>query len=242
MIQRAKLILKNLTIITFFVDIYRHIKNRVTFFWFAATWKKANPHNKTKVRRVFPKDKVKVGKGSYGLLDVYSWRNNKEMLLIGDCVSVSDDVKFILGGNHRIDTFTTFPFSSIKHFNPNLDATTKGPIIVEDGVWIGTSSIIMSGLTIGRESIVAAGSVVTKSFPPYSIIGGNPARLIRHRLVPAQIEIAELINYSSILEHGLDATELLALYSSPKAEASKELSKFNSNSYINANDIDPNYN
>ena len=61
------------------------------------------------------------------------------------------------------------------------EAVTKGPIVLEDDVWIGQDSIILSGVTIGRGSVIAAGSVVTKSVEPYSIVGGNPARLIRYR-------------------------------------------------------------
>ena len=53
------------------------------------------------------------------------------------------------------------------------------PVIIEDRVWIGTRAIIFKGVTIGHDSVVAAGSVVTKSIPPYSICAGNPARIIR---------------------------------------------------------------
>jgi len=55
------------------------------------------------------------------------------------------------------------------------------PVVIEDGVWLGTRSIILPGVTIGAHSIVGAGSVVTKSFPPYSIIAGNPATLKKIR-------------------------------------------------------------
>ena len=57
----------------------------------------------------------------------------------------------------------------------------NGVTIIEDDVWIGTGSIIMSGITIGRGSIVAAGAVVTKSIPPCEIWGGNPAKKIKNR-------------------------------------------------------------
>lgn len=52
-------------------------------------------------------------------------------------------------------------------------------IIVEDGVWIGANAVVTSGVKVGKNSVVAAGSVVTKDVPPYSIVGGNPARLIK---------------------------------------------------------------
>jgi acetyltransferase-like isoleucine patch superfamily enzyme len=62
-------------------------------------------------------------------------------------------------------------------------------VVVEDDVWIGHGAIVLSGVTIGRGSIVAAGAVVTKDVPRYSIVGGNPAQVIRDRFT--KIEIAE---------------------------------------------------
>ena len=61
------------------------------------------------------------------------------------------------------------------------------PVLIEDDVWCGSNVVILKGVTIGHGSIVAAGAVVTKSFPPYSIIGGVPAKLIRMRFTPEQI-------------------------------------------------------
>lgn len=56
------------------------------------------------------------------------------------------------------------------------------PVVIEDDVWIGASCTILAGVTVGRGSIVAAGSVVTKDIPPYSIAGGSPAKVIRSRI------------------------------------------------------------
>ncbi|HEX8035512.1 MAG TPA: acyltransferase [Ktedonobacterales bacterium] len=67
---------------------------------------------------------------------------------------------------------------------------TRVPIVVEDDCWIASHSVILAGVTIGRGSIVAAGSVVTRDVPPYSIVGGAPARIIKSRL-PAQSEPAQ---------------------------------------------------
>lgn len=66
----------------------------------------------------------------------------------------------------------------------NYDA----PVVIEDDVWCGANVTILKGVTIGRGSVVAAGAVVTKSFPPYSIIGGVPARLLKMRFTPEEIE------------------------------------------------------
>jgi acetyltransferase-like isoleucine patch superfamily enzyme len=61
----------------------------------------------------------------------------------------------------------------------NLQKCTTATITIEDDCWIGANSVITAGVTIGRHSVVAAGSVVTKDVPPYSIVGGNPAKLLR---------------------------------------------------------------
>ena len=65
------------------------------------------------------------------------------------------------------------------------------PVTIEDDVWCGANVTILKGVTIGRGSIVAAGAVVTKSFPPYSIIGGVPAKLLRMRFDTKEIEAHE---------------------------------------------------
>jgi acetyltransferase-like isoleucine patch superfamily enzyme len=63
---------------------------------------------------------------------------------------------------------------------PHNQPVTKKKIILEDEVWIGANSVVVAGVTIGKHSVVAAGSVVTKNVPPYSVVAGNPARIIKH--------------------------------------------------------------
>ena len=69
------------------------------------------------------------------------------------------------------------------------------PVVIEDDVWTGANVTILKGVTIGRGSVIAAGAVVTKSFPPYSIIGGVPAKLIKMRFTPEQIAEHERVLY-----------------------------------------------
>lgn len=90
----------------------------------------------------------------------------------------------IITGDHRIDLIGKYIMDVGDDCKlPNLDL----PVVIEDDVWCGANVTILKGVTIGRGSVVAAGAVVTKSFPPYSIIGGVPARLIRMRFTPQQI-------------------------------------------------------
>ena len=143
-------------------------------------WRKKNRHNLTTSRTLFKQNLVTVGKHSYGSLWVQNFGSSNESLKIGNYCSIGDDVKFILGGNHSINTFSSFPFKYYFN-NQECEAISKGPIILEDDVWIGTNTIILSGVILGKGTIVGAGSVVTKSTKPYSIIGGNPAKLLRMR-------------------------------------------------------------
>lgn len=163
-------------------------------------WRMQNPHNYTTLSRNVKNIKiVKVGNNSYGTLNIESFENNAEKLIIGNFVSIAPNVYFILGGNHQMSAFTTFPLKAFffEKYSP-LDASTKGPIIVEDEVWIGQNSIIMSGVTIGQGAIIAAGSVITKDVKPYSIVGGNPAKFIKWRISESLIEKRQKVSLSEI--------------------------------------------
>ncbi|MEJ7587418.1 MAG: DapH/DapD/GlmU-related protein [Ferruginibacter sp.] len=123
-----------------------------------------------------------VGNMSYGGLDIRSFMPANEKLTIGDFVSIAENVIFILGGNHQVNTITPYPlYSQLVGAAPGRDARTKGPIIIEDEVWIGFGTIILSGTRIGKGAIIGAGSVVTADIPAYAIAGGNPAKVIRYR-------------------------------------------------------------
>lgn len=95
----------------------------------------------------------------------------------------------IITGNHRIDVLGKYIMDS-KEKLPENDA----PVVIEDDVWIGANVTILKGVTIGRGSVVAAGAVVTKSCPPYSIIGGVPAKVLKMRFIPE-----EIVKHESIL-------------------------------------------
>lgn len=149
---------------------------------FRKDWNKANRHNYTNVNCTFPRDLVSVGNGTYGTINIKYFSNPDERLKIGNFVSIADNVLFILGGNHRIDCLTNYPvYSKYVSNNPRYDSLTKGPVIVEDEVWIGTNVTVLSGIRIGKGAIIGAGAVVTKDIPPYAFAAGNPARIINYR-------------------------------------------------------------
>ena len=94
----------------------------------------------------------------------------------------------IITGDHRIDLIGKYMIDvTVEEKNVDGKNPYDAPVVIEDDVWTGANVTILKGVTIGRGSVIAAGSVVTKSFPPYSIIGGVPARLIKMRFTPEQI-------------------------------------------------------
>jgi len=188
-----------------FLDKIPLIRTAVRFFErrnFEKQWRRRNRHNETKIGdRFFPMDVVEVGKGSYGNITVQSlYVTPNEKLIIGNYVSIAPDVTFFLGVNHQINTATTFPFYSKLIERSPIDAISNGPIVVDDEVWIGTDARIFSGVRIGKAAIVAAGSIVTKDVPPYAIVGGNPAKLIRYRFPEEIIRILQPIHFANLSE------------------------------------------
>jgi acetyltransferase-like isoleucine patch superfamily enzyme len=129
---------------------------------------------------MFRIDKVSVGKKTYGSLNVTDFSPLDTKLNIGSYCSISPGVQFLLGGEHQVDSISTYPFK-VKCFGYEYEAGSKGDIIVGDDVWIGTNAIICSGVKIGQGAIVAAGAVVTKEVSPYAVVGGNPAKVIKYR-------------------------------------------------------------
>jgi Bacterial transferase hexapeptide (six repeats) len=99
------------------------------------------------------------------------------------------------GGNHRPDFVTTYPFSAIADWpeaaNIEGHPATKGDVRIGNDVWIGLGVTILSGVTIGDGAVLAARAVVTGDVPPYAIVAGNPARIIRRRF--ADDVIAKLL-------------------------------------------------
>lgn len=191
----------------------------IRLYFFNNRWRKKNARNETIANSIFNIDSVVVGDKTYGCLNILSWGHKNEFLNIGSYVSISNNVTFILGGNHVTSGFMTYPVRSKIGLGVNKnDAYSKGSIIIENDVWIGFGVTILSGLTIGKGSIIAAGSVVTKSFPPYSVIGGNPAIKIRDRFDASANLIMANIDVGTIDISKLNAEQVNILYEKPSNE------------------------
>lgn len=170
----------------------------------AEQWRALNPHNETvlnQAKGLFQFSQLSVGRRSYGGLTLWTFGAPGESLRIGSFVSIADDVKFILGGNHDYHGVSTFPFQT-KYFG-TLEARSKGPIVVGDDVWIGYDCTILSGVKIGQGAVIAAGSMVSGDVAPYSIVGGNPARHIKFRFAPEIIEKLVTLDYANVSDQAI---------------------------------------
>jgi acetyltransferase-like isoleucine patch superfamily enzyme len=130
-----------------------------------------------------------VGRFTYGDPLVLEWGEGMT-LKIGSFCSISASVTIFLGGNHRGDWITTFPFNIIFEEFSYLKGhpSSNGNVIIGNDVWIAYNTLILSGVTIGDGAIIAANSVVTKDIEPYAVVAGNPAKKIKSRFDKKTIE------------------------------------------------------
>lgn len=145
-------------------------------------------------RQALPNPSYTIGKHTYGVPKVLDWSDGGK-LVIGDYCSIAEDVSILLGGNHHPEWLTTYPFSS-NAFNEEWPEASeihgqpysKGPVTIGNDVWIGYGATILSGVTIGHGAIIAAKAVVVKDVPPYAIVGGNPAKVVKMRFPEKDVE------------------------------------------------------
>lgn len=125
------------------------------------------------------------GEFTYGTPNVLGW-NEGTKLRVGKYCSFAKDVTIFIGGEHRTDWVSTYPFRSFAESFPNAKDVTghpssKGDVVIGNDVWIGHGATILSGVEIGDGAVIGSHSLVTKNVEPYAIFAGNPARLIRKR-------------------------------------------------------------
>lgn len=173
------------------------LKRRIKLNYFRRKWRKENCNNDTVPNNVFPLKSVSVGDHTYGELNVITF-SDKSKLTLSSFVSIAQNVTFLLDVEHNINNISTYPFK-VKILNDNTpEAFGKGDIFVADDVWIGFGSIIMSGVNIGQGAVIAAGAVVTKDVPPYAVVGGTPARVIKYRFSDEIIKELLKVDYTKL--------------------------------------------
>lgn len=164
-------------------------------------WRNKNKHNKTTATNFFPQELVSVGKETYGGIEILAF-SKKHYLKIGNFCSIAPKVAFILSADHFINNISTFPYK-VKILGESFEGISKGDICIDDDVWIGYGAIILSGVHIGQGAIVAAGAVVSSDVPPYAIVGGVPARVIKYRFDPEMIRELLKINYDKLTKENI---------------------------------------
>lgn len=191
-------------------------KTSLSLYLHNRAWRKLNQHNVTRLCGNYPFNMISVGRFSSGDIHI-NFYTADERLIIGDFCSLADGVKFVTGGNHFTDRLSTYGMSSISPLGGD-DGYTKGPIILKDDVWIATNALILSGVTIGQGACVVAGAVVVKDVPPYAIVGGCPAKVIKYRF-PEEMR-KKLVNIDFSLMTKDYITDHINLLQSPITSAS----------------------
>lgn len=150
---------------------------------------------------IFYYEKYIIGEHTYGQPTVL-FPTKDSNLIIGRFCSIAKDVTIFLGGNHRPDWVTTYPFSAGTFHSWYPEAShitgqpaTKGDVIIGNDVWLGRGATILSGVTIGDGAVIASEAVVTKDVGDYEIWGGNPARLLKKRFTEEQIQKLKSIKW-----------------------------------------------
>lgn len=177
-------------------EVARLLKNYLLLARFKSNWRKHNTHNNTHANMIFPVDKVKIGKGTYGPLNIHSFGHPEEQLKIGNYCSIAHNVIFCLSGEHDLKKISTYPFHQISNKHRIVDVNCKGKIIVEDDVWLGMNCTVLSGVHIGQGAVIGAGSVIARDIPPYSIVING--KVAKYRFGNDIIEELVKIDYQKI--------------------------------------------
>lgn len=123
---------------------------------------------------------------------LYNYDFAKVKLIIGKFCAIAAKTRFIMTGDHKLDAISTYPFPIFQQgwetvFNI-FDLPVKGDIIVGNDVWFGYDCLIKGGVKIGDGAIIATRAVVVKDVPPYAIVAGNPAKVVKMRFDDKTIE------------------------------------------------------
>ena len=157
---------------------------------------------------------------------LYEWNNDK--LIIGKFCQIASGVEFIMNGaNHQMNAVSTFPFYTLEGWNMNVpsieDLPLKGDTIIGNDVWIGQNATILPGVHIGDGAIIGANSVVGSDVEAYTIVAGNPARLIRKRFDDELTSL--LLKYKWWDQSIEDIQELIPIITNHDLEFVKEFLK-----------------
>lgn len=164
----------------------------------ASFWEKAKRVLSGKRSRDILPDFVRIGRGTYGIdRNAFQGLSPDAPITIGNFCSFGPQVLIFSKADHAIDLPSTYPLRT-KLIHPehgDKDALTKGAVTIGHDVWVGARAMILSGVTIGNGAVIGAGAVIAKDVEPYAVVVGNPAKTIKHRFTPDQIESLQKIEW-----------------------------------------------
>lgn len=156
---------------------------------------------------------LSIGDYTYGIPNVIHDKHSIAVVKIGKFCSIADNVYIYTGSNHNTHWITTYPLrimldmaGKYKDGHPS----TKGDVIIGNDVWIASNVTILSGVKIGDGAVIAANTIVSKNILPYSVVGGNPQRLLKMRFEQNDIDkLLEIKWWNWDIENIKKATPLL---------------------------------
>lgn len=154
-------------------------------------WRAGQIETRVALAGMARKHGFQIGEYSYGRPKV-RFAHAGTKLSIGRYCSIADQVEIFLGGNHRPEWGTTYPFESLTHWWPTARSappthSSRGDVVIGSDVWIGSGALLLSGVTVGHGAVIGARSVISRDVPPYAVVAGNPAKLIRFRFDPETV-------------------------------------------------------
>jgi chloramphenicol O-acetyltransferase type B len=132
-----------------------------------------------------------IGRGTYGRFTVNVGPGDRAHLTVGAYTSIAEGVEFVLGGNHRPDWVSTYPFRvrfGLPGAHEDGHPRPESDVVVGSDVWLGRDAMVAPGVQVGDGAVVGARAIVTRDVRPYAIVVGAPAREIRRRFDDERVD------------------------------------------------------